>query len=172
MATINLAPIRAVKRLSGGPVTPQYYPEAASQTFVKGEAVYLVSGKVTEFTDGVDNGSTRFLGFAAQDASGVTDTMIGVYVPDDDLVFEGNIYHGTVGSAITAVSDVATLLPMKILASQGSGMVAVDKEDTASKIDCCRIVAVQGFLRPGEAVGDTYGRVQFIIEAAGRLIGR
>jgi hypothetical protein len=170
MSTQALTPIRAVKRRSGGPVTIQYYPEAASQTFKAGEAVYLVSGKVTEFTDGVDNGSTRFLGFAAEDASGVTDQKVGVYVPDDDLVFEGNIYHGTVGSAVTAITDVGTLLPMKILASQGNGMVAVDKEDTASKIDCCRILGIP--LRPGDAVGDTYGRVEFIIEAAGRLFAR
>lgn len=168
MATRDLTPIKAVKRRSGGPVTIQYFPEAASQSFVAGEAVYLVNGKVTEFADGVDNGSTRFLGFAAEDASGVTDTDIGVYVADDDVVFEGNIYHGTVGSAITAVTDLTNLWPLKILASQGEGMCAVDKEDTGSKIDCCRII---GFYK-GHDIGDTYGRVQFVIEAAARQFAR
>jgi hypothetical protein len=172
MATQQLRPIKAKRRRSGGPVLIKYFPEAASQTFKAGEAVYLVSGKITEFTDSVDDGSTRFLGFAAEDASGVTDQKVGVYVADDDLVFEGNIYHGTEASAITALTDVgsSTLLPLKILANQGDGMVAVDKENTASKIDCVRIVKIP--LKPGEAVGDTYGRVEFIIEAAGRQISQ
>lgn len=169
MSTQALTPIRVVGRRGGGAVTIQKFPEAASQSFKKGEAVYLVNGTVTEFTATVEtngSGAIRFLGFAAADASGVTGAEVGVYVADDDTIFEGNIYHGTVGSAVTAQTDLTALYPLKQLASQGAGMVAIDKENTANHIDCARIV---GFSKkPGEAVGDTYGRVHFVIEAVGR----
>ena len=170
MATQTLTPIRAVRRRGGGAVTIQYFPEAASQSFKKGEAVYLTSGTLAEFTASVDDGTQRFLGFAAQDASGTTGAACGVWVADDDLVFEGNIYHGTEASAVTAQSDLLSLLPLKQLTAQGAGMVAIDKEDTASQIDCARIIGFSN--RPGEAVGDTYGFVQFIIEASARQIAQ
>lgn len=175
MSTQVLQPISFVRRLGGGggPVIEEY-PEAASQTFKKGEMVYLDgSGHVAEFTASVDDGSTRFLGFAAEDGHNDTAAAthkVKVMLPTDDSVFEGNIYHSTAASAITALTDVAsgTLLPFVQLPSQGDGMVAVDKENTSGQIDCIRIVN----LSPKHAVGDVYGRVEFIVEAAGRLIAR
>ena len=172
MATQVLQPIKAVRTRSGGAPEILAYPEAATQTFKKGEMVYLDgSGRVAEFTASVDDGSTRFLGFAAEDGHNDTTAEThdcAVYIANGDTVFEGNIYHGTVGSAITAITDVSTVLPLKQLPSQGDGMCAVDKEDTSGQIDCARIIAIS----PRDAVGDTYGRVEFIIEAAGRLFDR
>ena len=96
-------------------------------------------------------------------------------IANSDTVFRANIYHGTAASAITAITDIGTLVPMKILASQGTGIVAVDKQDTGSKIDCVRIIDIPTGVDKSEtgqilAVGDIYGLVDFIIEAAGRLI--
>lgn len=171
--TQDLVPVKALKRKDGTPPTIQYFPEAASQSFVAGEAVYIDSnGRIAEFDGTADNGTQRFLGFAAEDASnaaaGAVD--VGVYVADDETIFEGNLYHGTVGSAITAQDDLGDLLPLKHLTSTGEGIIAVDKENTAGKIDCARITGFS--LKPGQAIGDTYGRVQFIIEAAGRQFGQ
>lgn len=174
MATQTLQPLRPVRTRSGGPVEVRYYPEAASQTFKKGEAVYLVSGKVTEFTTSVDNGSTRFLGFAAADATGTTDTPCPVWIANGDTIFRANMYHSTAASAVTAVTDISTsLLPLKILAAQGTGIVAVDKEDTGSKIDCVNIIDIPVGVDKSSggqilAVGDVYGFVDFIIAAAAR----
>lgn len=171
MATQNLVPLLVVGTLSGNAPEIREYPEAASQTFVKGEAVYLDgAGRVAEFTASVDDGSTRFLGFAAGDGSNTTAGAVNtpVYIANDDTIFEGNIYHGTAASAITALTDVATLLPLKQLTTTGLGIIAVDKEDTASQIDSCRIIQ----LSPKDTVGDTYGRVWFVIEAAARLFRR
>lgn len=174
MGTQALSPVRAVKRLDGAPITIESYPEAASQTFVKGEPVYLnASGHLAEFDATADNGTQRFLGYAAEDAHNdvvAATHKTGVFVADDSLVFEANIYHTTVGSAVTAQSDLGSLLPMKHLPSQGRGIAAVDKEDTAGKIDCCRIIGFS--TRPGEAVGDTYGFVQFIVEAVARQLAQ
>lgn len=170
MATQVLRPIRPVKRRDGGAITIEYHPEAASQTFKAGEPVYIDgNGRVAEFDATADNGTQRFYGFAAEDGHNDATAgthKVGVYKADDDTVFEGNIYHTTEGNAVTAQTDLGTLLPLKHLPSQGSGIAAVDKENTAGKIDCCRIVGFSE--RPGEAVGDTYGYVQFIVEAVAR----
>jgi len=174
MTTQALKPISVVGTRSGNSPEMIEVPEAASQTFKKGEAVYMVSGYATEFTATVEtdgSGAIRFLGFAAEDAhndaSAVANGVkVKVYVANDDTIFEGNIYHGTAASAITAVTDfdASILYPLKQLASQGDGMVAVDKEDTANHIDACQII---GF-KPEHAIGDIYGRVRFIVAAAAR----
>lgn len=65
---------------NGAPIEQRDYPEAASQTFKRGELVYLSSGKVTvAVADDTDVASgTKVLGIALRDASGTTDTAIPV----------------------------------------------------------------------------------------------
>jgi len=148
-----------------------YFPEAASQSFKAGEMVYLVSGKVTEFTATADTGTARFLGFAAQDATGTTDTRIGVWVPDDDLIFIASMYHGTAANAVTAITDPLTLWPFYQDTTKSA--VYPDKANTSGQIDCCRVVGLWADeLGSIETVGDIYGQVLFIVEAAGRLIAQ
>jgi hypothetical protein len=59
-----------------------HYPEAAGQTFVAGDLVYLAAGKVTK--SGVNPAS--LFGIALEDATGVTDTDISVEVFDNNTV--------------------------------------------------------------------------------------
>lgn len=168
MSTRNLTPVLPAFTVSGNSPLTRSYQEAASQTFKKGEAVYIdAAGQIAEYTASVDDGTQRFLGYAAEDAH--NDSVAGthevlVWIACDDTIFSGNIYHGTVGSAITALTDLATLLPMKQLTATGTGIIAVDKENTAGQMDCLRIV---DFDR-NHTIGDTYGRVLFAVEAVGR----
>lgn len=85
-------------------VRQQEFPEAASQTFKKGDLVYLVSGKVTAYP--ASPTTQKLLGQAQADASGVTDTNIPVVIADDNVDFLLPVYHATPASAITAVTDV------------------------------------------------------------------
>jgi hypothetical protein len=121
------------------------FPEAASQTFKKGQAIYLSSGKVAACaTDAV-----LIAGFACQDASGITDTEIAVAIAQPGTLFEMNIYHSTPASAITAVTDVGTRYGLYVSGNKSY----VDKEDLVN----LRFVVVA--LSPKDTVGDTYGRV-------------
>ena len=121
------------------------YPEAASQSFKKGQAVYLSSGKVTVCA----SDATLIAGFACQDASGVTDTEIAVAIAEPGTVFEMNIYHSTPASAITAITDVAVKYGLYVAGSKSH----CDKGDGTNT----RFLVVG--LSPKDNVGDTYGRV-------------
>ena len=141
--------------LIGGPQLSKKYPEGASQTFVKGEAVYLTGGYVTEFTTGVDNGSQRFLGFAAEDAHNSTAGAYSVEVwvgPDNE--FEANATAAG-SNQVTALTQIGTKYPLYLDAT--NAIVMVDIADTGSKIDCARVIKVD----ERTAVGETNGRIRF-----------
>lgn len=63
------------------PLTPKsenvtWLPEAATQTFVRGDLVIITSGKVAVMTDDDD-----MFGIALCNATGTTDTLLPIYVP-------------------------------------------------------------------------------------------
>lgn len=162
MATINKVPIAVVGTLHGGPPLARPYPEAASQTFQTGEAVYLDgSGNVAEYTASIDDGTQRFLGFAAED--GHNDTTAATHDVMVNLAF-GNIFEINVTSngsdQTTAKTQVGTLYPM--YQDTTNSRVAVDIADTGSQIDCMKVYA----LSPKDAAGDTNGRVLVTITPA------
>ncbi len=111
MATIALQRACVAKTISGNSPQVLMFPEAASQTFKRGEFVYLVAGKVTE----VGDAPGIILGMAAQDASATTDTNIAVYIANEDTIFELNkVSNSSTAStggtaAATAVTDVGAL---------------------------------------------------------------
>jgi len=150
-----------------------YFPEAASQVFKKGELVYLdASGYVAEYTAAIDDDTQRLLGVAAEDGhNGVAAAnRTAVWVPDDDLIFIGSLYHSAAASAVAAVTDYATLLPFAY--DTTNSKVYVDKENTAGQEDCCRIVGIWADESHEEAIGDVYPQVMFIIEAIVRQLAQ
>ena len=126
-----------------------WFPEAATQTFKKGEFVYLVSGKVTVVPT-TKQSQSKVAGMALMDASETVDTAIAIAVAEEGVVFELNVYHSSVGSAITAVADVSKVYGLKI----ASNKHYVDLTDTADTVFHVKR------LSPKDASGDTYGRLQ------------
>ncbi len=141
MSTQTLAPLEIV---SGGVKTTA--TEAASQSFLKGELVYLVAGKVTV----VASGGTVIWGIALQDATGTTDEPIDVQVDDGTLVLRGNVYHGTAASAVTAVANLGIKYGIYVSGNKAH----LDISNTAND------AAVITSLDKGE-IGDVYGRCNF-----------
>src|SRR3990167_1698734 len=159
MATINLLPLVCVGTLHGGPPLVATYPEAASQTFTTGEAVYLDgNGRVAEYTAALDDGTQRFLGFAAED--GHNNATAGGDSTQVYLGF-GNIFEANVTTAgsdqVTAITQVGTLYPM--YQDTTNSRVAVDIGDTGGQGDWIRVYQ----LSEKDAVGDTNGRVLFTV---------
>lgn len=103
MSTLDMKPITVAKTISGNSPQLMNYPEAATQTFKRGEVVYLVSGKVTEIAGDTPS---QILGIAADDASGTTDTSIGVWIANDDTIFSASYSDDSQAAAATAVSIV------------------------------------------------------------------
>jgi hypothetical protein len=169
MATAIKQPVSVAYTLHGGPPITVVLPEAASQTFVKGEAVYLDgSGNVAEYTTAIDDASQRFLGFAAADgqnnstAAAVSSTVILPW----GVIFEGTVCTGAYLDQVTAKTQVGTAYVMAENATLN--IVQIDIGNTGGNISAVRIVGIS----PKGAVGDTNGRVLFVvIPAATQITG-
>jgi len=127
-----------------------YFPEALSQSFKKGEFVYLVSGKVTVASYGA-GGAAKLLGMAMQDASGKVDTAIAVALAEEGVLFEMNV------TTTTAITQVGL--------SYG-GSISSNKHSLAIADTTYQYFKVKS-LSQKDAVGDTYGRV--LVEVLGRI---
>ena len=149
MATISMKPMMAAKTISGNSPQLVPFPEAASQTFVRGEIVYLVGGKVTEISGDTPG---QILGVAAENASGTTNTQILVWIANDDTIFEANYSDDAQAGTATAVSIVGL---RKILdRDTTNSRVYVSNSGTTPR------VTILG-LSEKDAAGDTGGRVLF-----------
>jgi len=163
MATIPLGAASVAKTISGNSPQTLVYPEAASQSFKKGEFVYLVSGKVTECGDN----PTLILGMAAQDASGTENTPIAVYIANTDTIFELNKVSNAGGSgtggtaAATAYSDVGTF--MSIYRDTTHNWVHAGSTTGAGRLICLD-------LSDKDTVGDTGGRVLCMVDGKYRQL--
>lgn len=170
MATVNKQRVACKETLHGGPPVQKSYPEAATQTFKKGEAVYLDgSGNVAEYTAGVDDGTQRFLGFAAEDGHNDTtaathDCSVWVASVASGNVFEANVTTTGGADQTTAKTQVGTLYPM--YQDTTNSIVMVDIADTGGQGDWLRVLEIVG------TVGDTNGRVKFtVVPAACQVLG-
>jgi hypothetical protein len=107
MATVTLTRAVLAKTESGNEPLVINYPEAAGQTFVKGEFVYLSGGYVTEIGDN----PTAILGMAMDDAHNSTAGAykVGVAVFSDNTILEMNKVNASGTAQATAYSDVGAV---------------------------------------------------------------
>jgi hypothetical protein len=132
--------------LSGGAAPVLAYPEAASQTFVKGDLVFISSGYLT--ICGSD--PTAILGIALDDAH---NTTAGLYQINVSLITPWTLVtmsvgHATAGNDKIEAADMGTLYGV---VSVSAGIWRVDKEDTTATR-----VRIMNFI---DEVGATKGRV-------------
>jgi hypothetical protein len=126
-----------------------YFPEAATQTFKRGEVVYLVGGKVTEIAG---DSPGQILGVSADDASGTTNTSTGVWIANDDTIFEANYSNDSQSGAATNVNIVGL---RKILdRDTTNSRVYVSNSGTTPRVTILD-------LSEKDEAGDTGGRVLF-----------
>ena len=104
MATITLAKMYARQTVSGNSPRVEVFPCAATQSFKKGDLVYLVSGRLT--VCGAD--PTAVLGVAAGDAVSAADAVallqkIPVELAEPDTLFQMSLASSTAGAAATLI---------------------------------------------------------------------
>lgn len=129
-----------------------YFPEGASQSFKRGHLVVLSSGKLVKAAS--DPTANTVVGVAAEAASGVTDTKIGVYVADEQAEFVGRVQD----AQATAITQVGAQFGVVLDATYD--IFRVDISDTTNKR-----VTVTEMVDPA---GDTNGRVAFKFMNAAR----
>lgn len=135
------------------------YPEAASQTFVEGDFVYLASGYLT--VCGSD--PTVILGMALEPAHNTTAGLytIGVALALEITLFGMSVRHTTAGNAVIEAADMGKLYDI-LASSAGHWTVDKDASTTTSRVKVLKFV---------EALGTLYGLVACTVVAANRQVG-
>lgn len=155
-------------RADGKPLEQRTYPEAALQSFKRGDHVYLSSGKVTAaVTAGsyLDSTGAKPLGIAERDASGQTDTPIPISIIDAQTRIVGPVTHASPASAVTAITQPGSTFQLQRYTAPGGGMnVALDHGASNQ-------VAVVTAIHPQYAVGETYGWVEYRYISADTAFG-
>lgn len=141
MATITQAPAF----YHSGPHVIKWVGEASSQSFLKGQMVYLASGLATVCADDAQT----IYGMALADAStaATTTPTVPVLIANPGTEFVMNIYKSS--SAVTALSNVGENYAIII----SSNKCYCNADDTTN------ISLVVRELYAADAIGDTYGRV-------------
>jgi len=138
-------------------VRMEHFPEDAGQTFLVGDIVVFsaTSGKENKIKLSGADPTASVVGVAAEAASGVEGTMIGVWVANNDGEFLANVQDtGTlaatnVGSGFGVVRDATNLI------------WRVDLSETSAKVvDIVKLI---------DAVGDVNGLVVCKFRSAIRL---
>lgn len=137
---------------NGKPLREIEVPEAATQSFKRGDLVYRVNGKATivtlstlEYTDA----QAAALGIALKDATGTTDSPIPVAVIDGDFRWVLPVTN-TAADAVTAVADCGDLFPLQRTAA---GQWAVNKQGNSNP------VVIQEAIHPQYPAGEEHGWV-------------
>ena len=129
----------------------QDFPEAATQTFKRGDLLENSSGKcAVSVSAGSDWDSTpEYFGVATMDASGTTDTPITAVILNSATGWVLPMTHATPASAITAITDIGTL---RTLERTAAGDVSVTETTTDPIVEIAAI-------HPQYPVGEQYGWV-------------
>ncbi len=145
----------------GGEGRPDWL-EAASQSFKNGDPVYFASGKITVAVAG-SNLVDALLGFARNNATGVTDTPVLVRAILDGDVFVMNYKPSGGGSQATAQTLLGTLTNFDIHTT-GSVNYLVANPTGAARTKPWGIIEhvwtkANGYQRSEEVIGDLNGHV-------------
>ncbi len=163
----------------GGPEFP-YVKETASQAYANDDLLYFdTNGTIAICT--VDGGTPTLLnvgiaGQASKAATGTTGASVLLFPIRSSDLFIGNVHHETVGSAITALTDLAPATRTRAICKSSTvptgapaGTTWRVSKDAAAEgaADATGHVTIVGFplrSRVGgvlSAIGDTYGLVLF-----------
>ena len=130
-----------------------YFPEAASQTFKAGDIVMNTGGTAGKVaiaeSDVIAAGGDLILGVAAQEATGVTDTSLHVYLATEEAEFSANVQD----TGTLALANIGTQYDIFYDTAASINIFRVDLADTTNPV-----LTVTELL---DAVGDVNGRVVF-----------
>lgn len=163
MATLTVQSAGVARTISGNSPQILTFPEAASQSYKKGQHVYLVSGKVTVCGVSSNVINTQILGMAAADASGTTDTDAPVYMANADTIFYANKVTSADAASATAVTDIG--LGFAIYQDDTNKKDSIYQTDGTSQ----RVYALDHDNR--DTVTDTGGRILYQIIPKHRQLG-
>lgn len=158
MATVTKSAMTQVRSLVGGTPSPLTFGEAASQTYVKGEIVFLSAGYATEIAGDTPS---QILGLAGQNANndasaGTHDTS--VFLAHPSTVFEANLLASGLADYVLTAADVGKYVGIQRDTSNSKVFLNVTPPNGGANVRAC----IVGIDTRTSAVGDTNARVQFV----------
>lgn len=153
MATITKAAMAQNSSSYGAIPTPRTYPEAASQTFVLGELVFMSNGYLTEIAG---NTPASIVGLAGQDAH--NNAVAGAKEASVHLANEGTLFEGNVLGASLADQVSTAAYRGRVMGIQRDTTNNITFLDASVTGGANARVFVHDFAK-GSAVGDTNARV-------------
>lgn len=146
-------------RFIGGPEFPTF-KETAAQAWKQGDLLYLDANgtlAICTYTQGANTNlhSSKTASQAISAASGVTGQKVYSRTIRKGDIYEMNVYHATIGSAITAQTQLGTMWG---LIRVGNKVMVAIGEVVGNATVAGERVKIIGFSGK-DALGDTYGRV-------------
>lgn len=140
----------AIGTLTGSAVPVLNFPEAASQTFVKGDFVYLTSGYLT--ICGTD--PALILGIALEPAHNTTAGLynIGVALATEFTLFGLSVYHATPANNKIEAADMGKIVD---ILKSAAGKWTADKATVGSTSR----YAILKFIDPLGTISGKYGGI-------------
>ena len=156
--------VSATTGLHGG-TEATYFKEAASQSWVAGDLIYLTSGKLTICGTTSTKLNTPIAGQALEAATGVTDTAVKLRVFRPDTVLAMNVYHSTAAAAITAITQLGSVFGIIKPAATGKWHVDIENTTTEDASTALAKVMVIGFpdTNPADCVANTLGDIYGLV---------
>jgi hypothetical protein len=139
----------------GGTPTPRTYPEAATQTFVKGEIGFMSAGYLKEIAGDTPEAIIGVIAQAAHNDATAGTSSCSVFLASEGIVFEANVKASGLANYVGLNSDVGRV--MGIQRDTANSKVFLN----ASVVGGANArVFVHGYAR-GSAAGDTNPRMLF-----------
>ena len=160
MATISIDRIEVAKTISGNSPFTMSFPEAATQTFKKGDILVLdLNGRATLATSPLSS-SGKILGVAAEDGHnlGAGLASVVIWIACDDTIFRANTNAATALTQVGFAYRFVTSSTKWVVDTSAGVQTAANRTNVIIRLD------------PRDAVGDTNGRVEFMFHPNGSAL--
>lgn len=158
MATVTKSKMTQVRSLVGGTPTPLTFGEAATQTYVQGEVVFLSGGYCTEIAGDTPSQILGVAGQAANNDAVANTHETSVFLAQPSTVFEANLLATGLADYVLTAADVGKYVGIQRDTTNSKVYLNVTPPNGGANVRACII----GIDTRTSAVGDTNARVHFV----------
>lgn len=158
MATVTRSAMLMVQSLVGGTPTPYSFPEAASQTFVKGEVGFIDAGLAKEIAGDTPSQIAGVFNQPAHNDSVDATHMVSILLAHPSTVFEANLVEVALAAHVLVQADIGKYVNLIRDTTNSKVYLSATPPNGGANV---RAVII-GIDSRTSAIGDTDARVRFL----------